>query len=447
MKSPKKNNDCSLTRRGFLLGTAGGIAAGAGVQAAGGASRGSRQRLALFGGRPAVTVPADKHDKACRWPLFGPEEERAVLQVVRHPTYGPIDAFERDWKNYCGAPFVKAHYNGTSALTSMFFALDLPPGSEIMVPSYTFFATILPMRFFGFVPVFVDIDPHTLNFDLQDAKKRLTKRTKALLPVHWLGLPCDMDAICDFAREKGLIVLEDAAHAHGAKLKGKRMGLWSRMSIFSFQNSKPLPTIEGGMGMYQTREDYERATTFGHYRFPPRFPAGSRYRRYQGTGLGLKLRMHPIAAAIGRAQLRTLDKRNALIKAQVRRLNDQITTLPGLSEQRCRSDADRVYYAYNMLFLDEKKAGMSRKAVVKALRAEGVRTSEYSYLLQHKCAVYRETEWWHHKPEIPHLPGSEEANKIAINLPLFTSEAPELVEQYAEAFKKVWAHRNELASI
>lgn len=443
MKGKMNDQKSQCTRRAFLKST-GAFAAGlalAGRPTAGGA----KETLAVLGGPKAVTYPGSKHSEAYRWPLYGAEEEKAVLAVVRNPGYGPIAAFEKDWKEYYKAPYVKAHFNGTSALASMFFALDLPPGSEIMAPSYTFFATIVPMRLFGLVPVFVDINPRTLNFDLEDAKRRLTKNTKALIPVHWLGLPCEMDDICAFAREKGLIVLEDAAHAHGATLKGKLTGLWSRMAIFSFQNSKPLPTIEGGMGMYQSREDYERATTFGHYRLPPSFPEGSPYRRYSGTGLGLKLRMHPIAAALGRVQLRGLDKRNALIGGQVRRLNDRILDLPGLYEQPARPDMERVYYAYNMLFINEAEAGMSRSAAVKALKAEGVRTSEYSYRLQHKCALYAEGEWWRHKPHIPELPGSEEANRTAINLPLFTSEAPELVEQYVKAFRKVWARRKELA--
>ena len=329
----------------------------------------------------------------------------------------------------------------------MFFALDLPPRSEILVPSYTFFATITPMRFFDLTPVFVDVNPHTLNFDVEDAKRRLTKNVKAVLPVHWLGLPCDMDAICDFAQENGLILLEDAAHAHGAKLNGKRMGTWGRMSIFSFQMSKLLPAIEGGMGMYQSRDDYERATTLGHYTFTRKFPEGSPYRRYQGTGLGLKFRMHPLAAALARAQLRTLDKRNAVINAQIQRLNDQLPELPGLSEPQMPPGAERVYYARNILFLDEAKAGTSRKAVVRALRAEGVRASEHSYRLQHTCAIYHEENWWDHKPVISELPGSEQANRTAINVPPCTSEAPELIDQYARAFKKVWAHRAQLAGV
>jgi perosamine synthetase len=327
----------------------------------------------------------------------------------------------------------------------MYFALGLPPGSEIMVPSYTFFATIVPMRLFDLVPVFVDVNPRTLNFDLEDAKKRLTKNTKAVVPVHWLGLPCEMDHIGQWAKEKGLIVLEDAAHAHGAELKGKKMGTFGRMGIYSFQASKLLPAIEGGMGMYQHEADYQRATTFGHYSLPRDFPEKSDYRKYFGTGLGAKFRMHPLAAALARCQLAKLDQRNAEGVAQVRRLNDRILQLPGLYEQTYgRADMKRVYYNRNMLFIDEKEAGMSRAAAVKALRAEGVHTGEYSYRLQHKCDLYQEAQWWHHLPEIPELPGSEQANATAVSLPYFTSKHPELVDQYVRAFEKVWAHRQEL---
>ena len=401
------------------------------------------ETLAVKGGQKAVTYPASKHNQSSRWPLFGEAEEKAVLQVVRKPSYGPIGLLESDWKEYFKVPYVKAHYNGTSALASMFFALDLPPGSEIMVPSYTFFATIVPMRLFGLVPVFVDINPRTLNFDLEDAKKRLTKNTKAIIPVHWMGLPCEMDHICDWAKEKGLIVLEDAAHAHGTRLKDKLMGTWSRMSIFSYQCSKPLPAIEGGMGMYQTQEDFDRATTFGHYKVPG-VAKDSPYHKYVGSGLGLKLRMHPMAAALARCQLQVLDKRNAMITAQIRRLNEQIVQLPGLYDQAPRPDMQRLYYAWNALFIDEAEAGMSREACVKALQAEGVRARAQFYTLQHKLPLYSEGQWWHHKPLIPELPGSEKANATTISLPVFTSEHPELIDQYVKAFQKVWAHRKEL---
>jgi perosamine synthetase len=427
------------TRRSFLKST-GVAAAGLSVAAASSAQAGKTsnvETLALNGGPKTVTVDPTG---SARWPLYGKEEEAAMVELVRNPSYAPVDALENDWCKHFGVPYCKSHCNGTGALTSMYFALNLPPGSEIMVPSYTFFATIVPMRMFGLVPVFVDINPQTLNFDLEDAKKRLTKNTKAVLPVHWIGLPSEMDHICDWAKEKGLIVLEDSCHAHGAKLKGKYTGSWGRMSVFSLQMSKPLPAMEGGMGVYQEKDDHDRATAYGHYD-----KCEGKYAEYAGSGLGVKLRMHPMAAQLARVQLKDLETRNAAGVKQVRALNERLLQLPGLLEQTYnRPDVDRLYYSQNMLFIDEEKAGLSRKSAVRALQAEGVHTSHFSYLLQHELPLYKQAQWWHHLPTIPELPGSKKANQWALPLPYFTSEQPELVEQYVKAFEKVWAHRDKL---
>ncbi|MEA3342265.1 MAG: DegT/DnrJ/EryC1/StrS family aminotransferase, partial [Chloroflexota bacterium] len=378
---------------------------------------------------------------ASRWPLYRKEEEEAVLKLVRNPSYSPLVELENTWRKQFKTNYCKAHCNGSSAITSMYFALDLPPGSEIMVPSYTFFSTISTMRLLDLVPVFVDINPQTLNFDLEDAKKRLTKNTKAVIPVHWIGLPNEMDHICDWAKEKGLFVLEDSCHAHGAKLKGRYMGTWGRMGAFSFQASKPLPAIEGGMGTYQEKDDYDRATAFGHYG-----KCAGKYAKYKGSGLSTKFRIHPFAAALVNSQLPILEARNAAGAKQVRSLNDRLLQLPGLLEQTYnRPDMVRLHYSWNMLFIDEKKAGISRAAAVKALQAEGVSTSNLSYTLQHKLPLYSEAKWWHHAPVIPELPGSEKANQWALPLPYFTSQRPELCDQYVKAFEKVWAHRDKLS--
>ena len=427
------------TRRTFLKST-GAMAAGLCLTRAASAQG---EALAVNGGLKAVTA---SHEDATTWPRYGAEEEQAVLELVRNPSYGPIEALEKEWKQQFDLPYCKAHYNGTSAITAMFFALDLPPGSEIMVPCSTFWATIMPMRFFGLVPIFVDIHPRTLNFDLEDAKRKLTKNTKAMFPVHYLGLPADMDHICDFAREKELIALEDACHAHGASLDGKPMGAWGRMACFSFQASKPLPAIEGGMGNYLNREDYERAATLGHYECPPTFAAGSKYGKYGGTGLGLKLRMHPMAAALARCQLKKLSKRNADGTAQTRRLNDRLIQLPGLYEQQNRPGVERVFYLQNRFLFNETEAGMSREACLKALKAEGVSVGAAGAQFQCDHPAYHETQWWHHPPVIAdRFPGVEEVNRRGISLPYFTKDVPELVDQYIQAFEKVWAHRKELA--
>ena len=216
------------------------------------------------------------------------------------------------------------------------------------------------------------------------------------------------------------------------------------MAAFSFQATKPLPAIEGGMAVYQERADYERGSTLGHHDKPRSFPADSPYRKYYGTGFGLKFRMHPMAAILARSQLRGLEERNEKIAAQIRRLNARILHLPGLHEQTARPDMKLIYYGHNSLFIDEARAGMAREACVKALQAEGVQASASSYPLQHKMALYAEAKWWHHAPAIPELPGSEQANRTEIALPVFTTEQPELVDQYARAFEKVWAHRGKL---
>lgn len=400
------------------------------------------ETLALKGGAKAVTA---SHEDSQTWPRYGAEEEKAVLAVLRQPDYKANNAFEKAWKEHFNLPFCKSYINGTSAITSMFFALNLPAGSEIMVPCATFWATITPMRFFGLVPVFVDINPITLNFDLEDAKRKLTKNTKALFPVHIGGMPVDIDRIAEFANEKGLILLEDACHAHGASMHGKPMGTWGRMACFSFQASKPLPSIEGGMGNYKEKEDFERATMLGHYDFSDRLEKESKYKKYE-YGLGMKFRMHPMAAALGTCQLAKLDKTNALIKAQVRALNDRITKLPGIYEQQNRSDVDRMYYAGNRLYFNEKEAGFSRDALIKALNAEGVRATAKGAQFLAKNAIFHEKEWWHHLPVIAdRFPGVEDREKRGFVLPLFTKEMPELNEQYIKAFEKVWAHRKELA--
>ena len=402
--------------------------------------------LAILGGPKAVNFPADKLEALTRWPRYGQAEKAALHQLIDNGKfYEELPLFEKEWQEYTGIPYLRAHTNGSSAINSMFFAFDLEPGSEIMVPSYDFPTDVLAMRFFSYVPIFIDINPATGCFDLEDARRKFTSRTRAVFPMHSWGMPCDMDHIRAFAKEKDLIVLEDAAHAHGASMQGKKMGTWGDLAIFSFQASKVLPTVEGGMGMYHTRLHYERATAYGEYSAPEKFPADSPIHRYAGTGFGQKYRMHPFAAAVGRMQLRTFEATGALVEKNIRCLNDPLIQLPGLSEPRIRPDVKRAYYYGNMLLLDSAKAGFSRDALVKALKAEGVRVSTWVYPEQHKLTIYSEATWWHHPPVIPtSMPGNDYINNQHIFLPLFYGEAAEVIDQYLKAFQKVWAHRSEL---
>jgi dTDP-4-amino-4,6-dideoxygalactose transaminase len=442
--SKQLHKDAAKTRRGFVQ--AGGATL---ATLSLGSSTLPAATLAMDGGPKTVDFPVARQTALSRWPRYGAKEKQVLHELIdSNRFYEELPAFEAEWKQYTGSPFVKAHMNCSSALTSMYFALDLPAGSEIMVPSYTFFSTCLAMRFFGCVPIFIDIDPRTACFDLDDAKRKLTPRTKAVVAMHSWGLPCEMDRISSWAKEKGLIVLEDAAHAHGAEMQGRKMGTWGEMGAISFQASKVMPTVEGGMGMYQKREHYERAAAFGHYEDPVKFAKDSPVRAYEGTGFGQKFRMHPFAAAVGRMQLRQLDQINEISRRNIRSLNDRLVQLPGLAEPVCRADQKRVYYYMNMLLLDEKKAGFKRDVLLKALQAEGVRATIWDYPEQHKLKIYSEAKWWHHAPAIPRsMPGNEQVNKTHIFMPIPYAEAPELLDQWVKAFEKIWAHRADLGKL
>ncbi len=427
------------SRREFLASN--GVLA-AGMYLAGPTTAGAVETLAIRGGKKAITAPAGD---STAWPRFGEEETDAVNAVVRSFNYSENAALEKDWQEHFKPPFCKSHMNGTSALTSALFALDLPVGSEILVPSLDPWFGILPMRLFGLVPIFVDNNPRTLNFDVEDAERRLTKNTRAIEVVHLFGMPCDMEAICDFAKRKGLLILEDCCHAHNASINGKYVGNWGQIGAFSFQGSKILPAMEGGIANYENREYYERAATFGHYECPPQFPSDSKYKKY-ATGLGLKLRIHPLGAALARCQLRGLEQQTEMERRQNHELNSRLCQLPGLSQPPLAPGVKRVYWRWNNLFIDSAKAGMSRDVAIKALKAEGVKVGRLNYKTSHRDTVYNEPGWWHHPPVIPdRLPGQEEALQSGISLPRFTKPVPELVDQYVRAFEKVWAHRAELA--
>jgi perosamine synthetase len=436
----------SESRRNFLQ--AGSMALlGLAMPEAVSATPRATESLALSGGSKTVSFPHEKFAALTRWPRYGQPEKDALHHLIdTEKFYEELPLFEKEWQAYTGIPYLRAHINGSSAITSMLFAIDLEPGSEIMVPSYDFPTDCVAMRFFSYVPIFIDLDPATGCFDLEDARRKFTSRTRAVFPMHSWGLPCEMDHIRDFAKEKDLIVLEDAAHSHGASMQGKKTGTLGDLAIFSFQASKPMPTVEGGMGMYHNRLHYERATAFGEYTAPEKFPADSPVHRYAGTGFGQKYRMHPFAAAVGRLQLRNLDEHNALMHKNVRMQNDPLIQLPGLTEPRVRPDQIRVYYNANMLLLDPAKAGFSRDALVKALKAEGVGVTTWVYPEQHKLTIYSEPKWWHHPVTIPtSMPGNDYINGNHIFLPLFYGEADDVIEQYVKAFQKVWAHRSELA--
>jgi len=247
---------------------------------------------------------------------FGEEEMEAVIEVMKSGylfRYGSetdpkflhkVSTLEKEFAKYCGAGFALATSSGTSSLLASAIALGLKPGDEIIVPAYTFVASYSSVIFAGLVPVLTEID-NSLTIDPDDIERKITPRTKGIMPVHMLGNPCDMDKIMAIAKKNNLLVLEDACQAAGASYKGKKVGTIGNIGAFSLNIFKTINSGDGGLVVTDDKSLYE--TAFGIHdqgHKPMRFgvEVGTR------NVLGLNFRMNEITAAVGIAQLRKIEK-------------------------------------------------------------------------------------------------------------------------------------------
>ncbi len=247
---------------------------------------------------------------------FGKEEEQAVMEVIKSGylfRYGSesdpkflhkVSTLEKEFARYCKAKFALATSSGTSSLVASALALGLKPGDEIIVPAYTFVASYTSVIFAGFVPVLSEID-ESLTLDPDDIEHRITPRTKAIMPVHMLGNPCDMDRIMAIARKHNLFVLEDSCQAAGASYKGKKVGTIGDIGAFSLNIFKTINSGDGGLVVTNDDKLYETSFSVhdqGHK--PNRFgvEVGNR------NVLGLNFRINELTAAVALAQLGKIDK-------------------------------------------------------------------------------------------------------------------------------------------
>ena len=247
---------------------------------------------------PLVTLP---HEPTCAWPCFDAEDEAAVLAVLRDgnvTTHPIIRALEQDYAAFTGRRHGLAHANGTTALMASFFALGLEPGDEVLVPTATFWASVLPMLWFGLVSVFCESEPDRLGPCPADMRRRVTPRTRAMVVVHLWGLPARMTELQRLARDHGLRIVEDASHAHGATWHDVPCGRLGDISVFSLQCDKLAPAGEGGMLLTDDRDLYDRAVCLGDITRIVELDTPAR--RFAATSFGVKTRMAPLSAALKR---------------------------------------------------------------------------------------------------------------------------------------------------
>jgi len=361
------------------------------------------------------------------------DDERAVLATLRSSflVQGPTAAqFEADLAAFVGARFALAVSNGTAALHLTMAALELGSGEGITSP-ITFVATANAMAYVGLTPVFADIDPETLNLSPTATRSAMTDRTRVIAPVHFAGRPADMIAFRQLADETGVRIVEDAAHAIGSEYGSSKVGdcRHSDATIFSFHPVKTMTTGEGGAVTTNDPELYERLVllrSHGITREPARLSDQPGTWWYEQQSLGFNYRMTEIQAALGRSQLRKLDRFIDRRIAIVDRYQAAFAGLEWLRLPRLRGP-DRIGYHLFVVQIDFERIGRSRAEVMAALAALGV-GSQVHYIPVPRQPWYRKTFG-----EPGPFPAADRYYDQALSLPLFPAMTDEEVERVISA--------------
>jgi perosamine synthetase len=406
---------------------------------------------AILGGQPAVTM---NQEEANRWPILNSDDEQAVLRILRDgdiSTHPVIRELENDYRDYFGMPYALAHCNGTSALMAAFWAIGLKPGDEVLVPSATFWASVLPLVWFGAVPVFCESEGERLGLDPVDMEKKITPRTKAIVVVHLWGLPSRMTEITALAQKYGLKIIEDASHAQGALWRGKPCGTLGDISVFSLQGGKLAPAGEGGMFLCREYEYWERAVCFGD--ITRIIELESPARRFAATSFGIKTRIAPVSAAIAKNQLARLRENNEKRNHSLMYLSAGLEAL-GIHTFLPPDHIQRVYFEY-LVRPDIETIGIPMSAFIQALQAEGCLAALPRYPLLHQQPFFAEGAFLDimrpkNGDDAPDysavsLPVTERVNGAMMKLPSFPWASKELLDQYMLAFKKVITHADQIA--
>lgn len=353
------------------------------------------------------------------------DDIQAVVDVLKSDflTTGPkIAEFEQTVADYVGAKYAVAISNGTSALHAACFAAGIGPGDEVITTPLTFAASANCVLYCGGTPVFADVDPKTYNIDPDDIRRKITDRTKAIIAVHLAGQPCDMDAIHSIAREHGLIVIEDGAHALGSVYKGKKVGSLSDMTTFSFHPVKPITTGEGGMIVTDNEDFYKKMVLFrshGITRDDSMMTRNDGPWFYQQFDLGYNYRITDIQCALGCSQMKKLDRFLARRKEIVARYNEAFADCDNIITPYQLSDTESGWHLYIV-----QVKNCDRRQVFENMREKGIGVNV------HYIPVYMHPYYQENGYENVHCANAEEIYSHIISLPLYpglTSEQQDYV--------------------
>jgi perosamine synthetase len=383
---------------------------------------------------PTITLP---HQPTCSWPQFDEQDEAAVLEILRHgnvSTHPVIRDLETSYAEFADRKYALAHCNGTAALMAAFHALDLQPGDEILVPAATFWASALPMLWFGLVPVFCESEMQRLGPCPDDIRKRITERTKAMVIVHLWGLPARMTELRALADEHDLKIIEDASHTHGARWKNTPCGKLGDISVFSLQGDKLAPAGEGGVMLTDDHGAWERATCLGD--ITRILELQSINQRFAATSFGIKTRIAPMSAALGLSQLKKLPAHNQQRNRNHEKLSHHLEKL-GFETFLAPAHIERVYFEF---LIRHRDPHYDVAALIERLQAAGAQVAVPRYPLLHQQPFFTEGHWQAicRAPETAmpqvELPNTERENARLIRLPNFPGADNGILDQYADAF-------------
>jgi len=431
------------------------------------------ESLAVNGGAPAVPEGLTR-----LWPPMGEAERSAVLRVldsgILSGSHAPeVTALEKEFAKYTGSSHCLTTNSGTAALHIAVAAAGIGPGDEVITSAFTFLASALAVLHHNAVPIFADIDPVTFNISSAEIERKITPRTRAIMPVHIHGLPADMDEILAIARKHNLIVIEDAAQAHGATYKGKKTGTLGDMGAFSIQSSKNLSAGEGGFFVTDHDAFHERANCVRQFgeEAADTTPAGidtkhplDDLRDYNAVTMGWMYRMTSLTAAIARCQLARLDEHNGNAKRNAEYLTGRLKGLDLLTPPSVPTDRTSIFHKYRVRLHPERlEAGLDpkrfRNAFLKSLRQEGVETVLWQVtpvpsqvLFQEQVGYGKGCPWTCHKSTVEYRNERypETVSLLDNSVVIGSQSAPlagqdiELMHRYADAFEKVLADRDTL---
>lgn len=341
----------------------------------------SRPLLALEGGE------ALRQDPYPAWPALGPGDMDRVRDVLDSAVWGggnqAVEAFEELFAHFHDASFGIAVSSGTMALELAMHAAGIGPGDEVIVPAHSFVATATAVSRAGAVPVFVDIERGTFNISPMRAAEAVSGRTKALIPVHFGGVVAEMDRLGVLAKERGFLLIEDAAHAHGAEWFGSRAGGLGEIGVFSFQNSKAMTAGEGGILVTSDQDLAAKARSIAN---AGRLDGHGWFKHFE---LGTNLRMTAPQAALLNGQLERLQDQIRLRATNYARFQEGLEGVDGLELQRV-PDGATVQTRYIVPgHIDERLFGLNRDRFVKAVQAEGIPVRPFYPHPLYKNPLYR----------------------------------------------------------